>query len=151
MRTMTLEKLMSYTDDKELLDIYRELESGKVPSTSYAHEFCRKVNRMIDSGDLRISDKSYRHIYLPTLSKVVYKEMAKRYAIYMSNCKAPDPDELYVGVMDGAADDPEGVHRCAWCKEEFDESDLVPTDLGMLCERCINAIRSRGEQISELA
>lgn len=38
--------------------------------------------------------------------------------------------------------------RCEWCGDEFDESELYRTDLGYVCDRCIAAIRSRGEQIT---
>ena len=37
--------------------------------------------------------------------------------------------------------------ECDWCHDEAD--DLIKTDLGMLCERCITAIRSRGETVLE--
>lgn len=37
---------------------------------------------------------------------------------------------------------------CEWCECETDEDMLTRTDLGMLCNRCIAAIRSRGEQIT---
>ena len=147
MRAMTLEKLLNYTDDQELLNIFEELESGKIPNTSYAHAFCRKVNRMIDNGELRVGDKSYRHMYLPTLSKAVYKEMARRFAIYMNNYKA----RLIIVGDDAEDEDEDEVHKCAWCELEFESGQLIPTDLGMLCERCISAIRSRGEQVMTLA
>lgn len=144
MRATTLEKLLKYTDDKELLNIYTELESGKIPSTSYAHDFCRKVNKMVDDGELCVGEGRYRHIYLPTLSKAVYKEMASRYATYMHNYKATEL-VVFESTPDGAADD--DVRRCSWCNGEYEASDLIPTDLGMLCETCIAAIRSRGEDV----
>ena len=149
MRAMTLEKLLKYRDDQELLNIYFELESGKIPSTSYAHDFCRKVNHMVDNGELCVDDGKYRHIYLPTLSKAIYKEMASRYATYMSNYKAPDPMPQFEADNGGDTDDE--VRKCSWCELEFETDQLTPTDLGMLCERCIMAIRSRGEQVTELA
>ena len=77
---MTLEKLVEKTSDGDLLDIYQEINSQVVPATSYAHEFCRKVNRMIDKGTLCINPTTYRKVYLPTLAKVVTKELASRYA-----------------------------------------------------------------------
>lgn len=146
-----LERYMRHVDDKELLDVYNELESGKVPATGYAHSFNRKVNRMVDSGELCISDGNYRHIYLPTLSKAVYREMAHRYATYMHNYRAPaanEPAVTFEAAMDGAADDP--VCRCAWCNGEYESSDLISTDLGHLCVQCIAAIRSRGEDVCEV-
>lgn len=76
---LTLESLLTKTDDGTLLDIQRELLSGIVPATGYAHSFCRKVNRMIDQGKLCINPTTYRKVYLPTLAKAVQKEMARRY------------------------------------------------------------------------
>ena len=139
MSTMTLKDLVGNTPDKELLDIYTELESGKIPSTSYAHDFCRKVNKLIDQGSLRIQDDGYRHIYLPTLRKVVLMEMASRYAEYQRFRKSMDDTK----ELD--------VCECGWCGEEFETSELIPTDLGMLCEHCIMAIRSRGEKLTVFA
>ena len=78
--TMTLEELISKTPDGELYDIFCELDSGVVPATGYSREFCRKVNRMIDRGHLCINPTTYRKVYLPTLAKVLYREMSRRYA-----------------------------------------------------------------------
>ena len=78
-KTMTLEQLLAKTSDGDLLDIQEELFSGVVPATGYAHSFCRKVNRMIDKGELCINPTTYRKVYLPTLAKAVQKELARRY------------------------------------------------------------------------
>lgn len=78
-KTMTLEQLLAKTSDGDLLDIQEELLSGAVPATGYAHHFCRKVNRMIDKGELCINPTTYRKVYLPTLAKAVQKELACRY------------------------------------------------------------------------
>ena len=78
-KTMTLEKLLNKTTDKELIDIQQELTSGVVPASGYAHTFCRKVNKMIDKGTLCINQTTYRKVYLPTLAKSVQKELATRY------------------------------------------------------------------------
>ena len=75
----TLEQLLTMTDDEELLDIFGEIQSGVVPATGYSHGFCRRVNRMIDSGDLCINPTTYRKVYLPTLAKAVQRELARRY------------------------------------------------------------------------
>ena len=84
---MTLENLLMKEIDAVLLDIYNELESRKVPATGYAHAYCRKVNHMIDSGNLCTLPDKYRKVYLPTLSKMVFKELARRYANYCYNAK----------------------------------------------------------------
>lgn len=141
-----LERYMRYVDDKELLDVYNELESGKVPATGYAHGFNRKVNRMIDSGDLCIKDGNYRHIYLPTLSKAIHREMARRYATYMCNYKAPTASEP--AAVPEHTDEDEEAHKCALCNGEYEFGDLIPTELGYICEACFNAMRGRGEDVS---
>ena len=148
MRTMTIEKLMGNTDDRELLDIYLELESGKVPSTSYAHDFCRKVNRMIDDGELSVKQEGFRHIYLPSLRKLLYKEMARRYAVDLYY-KAPEPVLRDVDNPDETPDcSNDEVCKCHLCNGEFEGSDLVPTDLGWLCHQCIEDLRSRDEPVT---
>lgn len=76
---LTLADLLANTDDGTLLDIQEELLSGIVPATGPTHEFCRRVNRLIDKGELRINPTTYRKVYLPTLAKAVQKEMATRY------------------------------------------------------------------------
>lgn len=151
MRTMTIEQLLMKEDDIVLLNIYEELDSGIVPATSYAHEFVRKVNRMINEGRLCVVPGKYRTVYLPTISKMVHKEMARRYTMYLCHAKGPEDDGqmTFESTIDGAADD--GVCKCAWCNNEFDSTDLIPTDLGMLCETCITAIRSRGEDVATYA
>lgn len=78
-KIMTLEQLLANTTDGVLLDIQEELIIGVVPATGCAHTFVRKVNRMIDRGELCINQNTYRKVYLPTLAKAVQKEMANRY------------------------------------------------------------------------
>ena len=80
MRTkMTLEELLAKTSDGDLIDIYKEIDEAIVPATGFAHGFCRKVNRLIDKGELCINPTTYRKVYLPTLVKVLQKELSRRY------------------------------------------------------------------------
>lgn len=90
-KPMTLEELLKKTPDGELLDIQNELLTTVVPATGYAHSFCRKVNKMIDKGELCINPTTYRKVYLPTLAKAVQKEMARRYTQALIN-GAAEPD-----------------------------------------------------------
>ena len=76
---LTLEQLLHKTSDGDLIDIFKELDSAVVPATGYAHSFCRRVNRLIDKGDMCINPTTYRKIYLPTLAKSLQKELARRY------------------------------------------------------------------------
>lgn len=76
---MTLEQLINKTSDGDLMDIYTEVHSQVVPATGYTHMFCRKVNRMIDEGNMCINPTTYRKVYLPTLIRAVEKELACRY------------------------------------------------------------------------
>lgn len=37
---------------------------------------------------------------------------------------------------------------CSWCGETFDKADLhEELDLGLLCDSCVRAIKSRGEDL----
>ena len=39
--------------------------------------------------------------------------------------------------------------RCSWCGEFLPKGELLDeTDLGPICRRCANAIRSRGERLT---
>lgn len=145
MRITTTEKLMNHLADCDLLDIYTELESGKVPSTSYAHDFCRRVNRMIDDGEISVKQDGFRHIYLPSLRKLVYKEMARRYFCHLTYYKdgvsnsAPDVGDI---------EDEEDVCKCNRCNSDCYTSDLRITDMGWLCNKCIEDLQSRDEPVT---
>lgn len=39
---------------------------------------------------------------------------------------------------------------CEWCHEAFEADELLLTDIGCLCPRCIEAIRSHGEEVTVL-
>lgn len=93
-KTMTLEQLLTKTPDGVLLDIQTELLNNIVPATGYAHDFCRKVNKMIDEGELCINPTTYRKVYLPTLAKAVQREMARRYTQALVHGVA-EPDAQY--------------------------------------------------------
>lgn len=75
----SIDNLLSNLTDEEAYEIYYELERGLVPASGYARSFCQKVNRMIDKGELCINPTTYRKVYLPTLSKLLFKELARRY------------------------------------------------------------------------
>lgn len=148
MTTMTLEQLLTTANDGELLDIYNELNSCVVPATGYAHAYCRKVNKLIDEGKLCIRKDTYRKVYLPTLAKAVLKEMANRYASHCYHAKTIELGERH--PHDDCADIEDGADhvKCRWCDEVYDKSEVRLTDLGTMCDRCIAAIRSRGEQVT---
>lgn len=84
---MTLEQLVARETDGNLMDIYDELSSAIVPSTSYTRNYIRKVNRMIDAGKLCINPTTYRKVYLPTFAKVVKDELARRYIDHLQHTK----------------------------------------------------------------
>ena len=42
----------------------------------------------------------------------------------------------------------EDLMTCAWCHDDYDKYDLVKTDFGYLCDRCVRAIESRGERVT---
>ena len=79
MTKLTLEELLKREQDGVLLDVQLELLSNVVPATGFAHDYCRKVNRLIDAGECCINPNTYRKVYLPTLAKAVQRELARRY------------------------------------------------------------------------
>lgn len=67
-------------------------------------------------------------------------EMIAEYAI--DGCfEEVAPDDIGIDADD--------IVVCDWCGDEMDESEVRRTDLGMLCDHCIAAIRSRGEEVIE--
>lgn len=75
----TLEQLLEHTSDEVLIDIQLEILETVVPASGYAQGFCRKVNNLIDKGELCINPTTYRKVYLPTLVKAIQRELARRY------------------------------------------------------------------------
>lgn len=153
MRTMTIEELLMKTEEAELFAIYEELDSRIIPSTGYAHTFIRKVNRMINEGKLCVMQDKYRNVYLPTVSNLIFKELARRYVCHCQYMKTVrdivDNAEPVIEVFKIECND-DKPHECIWCGQECDESELHTTDIGRVCDHCIAAIRSRGEELSVL-
>lgn len=42
----------------------------------------------------------------------------------------------------------EDVEKCQWCSKWYVVSDLEHTGLGLLCDTCVRAINSRGEEVN---
>ena len=93
-KIMTLEELLMHTPDGTLLDMQLELLRAVVPTTGATHNFRRKVNKMIDRGELCINPTTYRKVYLPSLAKAVQREMARRYTQALIHGVA-EPDKDY--------------------------------------------------------
>lgn len=81
MSKMTVEDLLMKTPDGRLKEMYDDLNSAVIPNTCEVHEFVQRVNRLIDKGELCINSNNYRHMYTPTVRNLVFKEMARRYAL----------------------------------------------------------------------
>lgn len=92
-KTMTVQQLLAKAPDEKLMEMYEELECGVVPATSACRKMIRQINRMIDQGILCINPSTYRKIYLPSLARLVYAEMAMRYAWDMRH-KFEVPDHM---------------------------------------------------------
>ena len=76
---MTLEQLLAKEQSGVLYNIQLEINEAIIPATGYTHEYIRKVNRMIDAGELCINPTTYRKVYLPTFARAVCKELARRW------------------------------------------------------------------------
>ena len=92
-KAMTVQQLLAKAPDERILEMYEELESGVVPTTSACRRMIKHANRMIDRGTLCINPTTYRKIYLPSMAKFVYAEMAARYAWDMRH-KFEVPDHM---------------------------------------------------------
>lgn len=92
-KTMTVQQLLAKAPDEKIMEMYEELECGVVPTTSACRKMIKQVNRLIDQGTLCINPSTYRKIYLPSLARLVYAEMAMRYAWDMRH-KFEVPDHM---------------------------------------------------------
>lgn len=64
---------------------------------------------------------------------------AETFEDYLTNITDPNGTCEWMG---------EPLHKCEWCGEMFGESELrEEKDLGYLCEHCVLAITSRGEEL----
>lgn len=81
MSKMTVEDLLTKVPDGRLLTMHEELTAALIPNTCEVHEFVQRVNRLIDKGELCINSNNYRHMYTPTVRNLIFKEMARRYAL----------------------------------------------------------------------
>lgn len=92
---MTLEQLLTTLPDSVLMDAEDELMKGIIPATGYTHDLHRKVNKMIDAGELCINPTQYRRVYMPSLARAIHKECARRYinAMHVGVVK-PDENQL---------------------------------------------------------
>lgn len=92
-KTMTVQQLLAKAPDEKIMEMYEELECGVVPTTSACRKMIRQINRLIDKGTLCINPSTYRKVYLPSLVRLVYAEMATRYAWDMRH-KLEVPDHM---------------------------------------------------------
>lgn len=86
---MTLEQRLAKEKDSTLINIQEELLSGLVPATGYARSYCRKINNLIDKGQMCINPSTYRHLYLPTLHNYVSRELSARYVAAINRGRLP--------------------------------------------------------------
>lgn len=100
---MTLEQLLHKTRDIKLMNVYDEISSGVVPATGEARQFVRKLNNLIDRGQLCINTTTYRKVYLPTLAKAIQKELACRYcrlSMYREEVAATTIEQIALDLVD---------------------------------------------------
>jgi len=76
---LTLEQVLQNVPDYDLIEMFLSVKYGIVPATGTVRKFCRKINTLIDKGEMCIGP-NYRKVYLPTLAKAINAELARRYA-----------------------------------------------------------------------
>lgn len=65
------------------------------------------------------------------------------------NFRKPVPADMSVEDLVEAMEENEDTVECKWCDELFDKSECrYEEDLGWLCDRCQQAIKSRGETLT---
>lgn len=78
-RPKTLEEYLAKLPTAQLVDVEDELLNDIIPSTGYARELYRTINKMIDAGTLCINPSQYRRVTIPALTRAVHREAARRY------------------------------------------------------------------------
>ena len=78
---------------------------------------------------------------------VLYKQDIITAAAIVEATEWYDMNAETVMAEDIGIDDEDELTECSWCEEEYEESELKQTNLGLLCSNCIDAIRSRGEKV----
>ena len=65
------------------------------------------------------------------------------------NFRKPIPDGMTIEQLVEEMEENEDMVECTWCNELFDKSECrYEADMGWLCDRCIAAIKSRGEELT---
>lgn len=75
----TVSEYMAKYSNECLADLMKELAANVVPSSGFCHGQIRKINTAIDLGKMQINPTTYRHISMPTFSKMLFREAATRY------------------------------------------------------------------------
>ena len=53
-----------------------------------------------------------------------------------------------VAVLNDRLKELDGIGTCRHCGEDYNITDLKKSNIGLLCDTCIRAIKSRGESIT---
>lgn len=67
---------------------------------------------------------------------------------HTSSARKPIPEGMTIEQLVEEMEENEDIVECKWCEELYDKIDCrYEVDMGWLCEQCIDAIKSRGEQL----
>lgn len=75
----TLESYIAVLSDRDLLGVFDELYSGRIPRDGEAHALRKIINEFIDDGKMEATS-NFRNVYIKTIAPLVYRELAHRYA-----------------------------------------------------------------------
>lgn len=86
-KVTTLQQKVANLDDYHLHELVEESLLQVIPADGALHKFTRETNFAIDKGNLSVAGHPHRHVYLPTVTKVLYKEAASRYTELLAGKK----------------------------------------------------------------
>lgn len=75
----TVSEYISKYSNECLADLMKEMAANIIPSSGFCHKQIRNINKAIDLGKMQINPTTYRHISMPTFSKLIFREAAVRY------------------------------------------------------------------------
>ena len=76
-------------------------------------------------------------------------ELGPDFKIVDEGCRKPVPEDMTIEQLVETMEENEDEVECTWCNELFPKSECrKEVDLGYLCSRCEQAIKSRGEDLT---
>lgn len=128
---------------------YEERIDAFIVANVGAHETLDEGSRDLVDRIIKYADPDITKDY--EIKNIISVLMGLDFEVYTGEDIKVDGETLHLYDIGNSCwiwDEYHEENVCAWCGEDYEESELKNTDLGKLCDDCIEAIRSRGESIT---